>query len=45
MHLNPCNKTLFLIQLQLSRFFYMLNDFENQTIPNFRHPLLISKLY
>ena len=44
MHFNPNDQQIFSINLQLCLFFKELSDFESPSIPEFRHPFLISKI-
>lgn len=44
MHYQPSTENLFSIVLQLSRFFKEIVDFENEGLPEFRHPLIKNKL-
>jgi len=44
MHNQPTNENMFYIVLQLSRFFKELADFEDSSIPEFRHPKIFNRL-
>ena len=44
MHCQPKPNDLFTIVVQLSRFFLDLADFEDNEIPEFRHPKIINRL-
>lgn len=42
MHSQPTNSDLFLIIIQLSRFFKELGDYEGKGVPEFRHPIILN---
>lgn len=44
MHYQPCVTDLYRIVLQLSRFFKEMVDYESDSLPEFRHPLIKNKL-
>ena len=44
MHFNPKDSEIFMINIQLCRFFKELSEFESQFTPEFRHPLIQGKV-
>lgn len=44
MHFNPSDDQIFALNLQFTLFFKELSDFEGPGTPEFRHPLLLSKI-
>lgn len=44
MHYNPSDADIFLINVQISRFFKELSDFESELTPEFRHPFIKGKI-
>lgn len=44
MHFNPKDDEIFMINIQISRFFKELSEFESPITPEFRHPLIKGKI-
>lgn len=44
MHFNPKDDEIFMINVQISRFFKELSEFESPITPEFRHPLIKGKV-
>ncbi len=44
MHFNPSDHEIFMINIQISRFFKELSEFESSITPEFRHPLIKGKV-
>lgn len=44
MHFNPKDDEIFMINVQLARFFKELSEFESPITPEFRHPLIRGKV-
>lgn len=44
MHYNPKDSELFILNIQISRFFKELSEFESSITPEFRHPYIQSKI-
>jgi len=44
MHFNPKDHEIFMINVQISRFFKELSEFESPITPEFRHPLIKGKI-
>jgi hypothetical protein len=44
MHFNPKDHEIFMINIQISRFFKELSEFESPITPEFRHPLVKGKI-
>jgi len=44
MHYNPTDEDIFIINIQISRFFKELSEFESELTPEFRHPFIKGKI-
>ena len=44
MHYNPKDRDIFMINMQLCRFFKELSEFEGALTPDFRHPFVKDKI-